>query len=65
MSGESPEELAAWGAELGEKGDQAATALQSRMRAKQAKKEVDALRQQLAAVLVMYRMKNYVTIIFL
>ena len=33
--GESPEELAAWTAQLGDKGDAAATKMQARQRAKQ------------------------------
>lgn len=35
VDGESPEELAAWTASLGDKGDAAATKMQARQRAKQ------------------------------
>ncbi|CAD7934139.1 unnamed protein product [Amoebophrya sp. A25] len=44
---DSPEALAEWAAGLGADGNAAALALQTRQRAKQAKKEVDTLRAQL------------------
>ena len=46
---ESPEALAKWTAEIGADADAAAIKMQSRARARQAKKEVEALRNKLAA----------------